>query len=101
MGTGGRGRAGRLQMHWLGEETEARCMDGSRFCYYFRPASSASAAKKWVIELQGGGWCYNEGAYFGRTLPSYAIGVFGSSKNWTSTFGTYYLEDQDWNRVFF
>jgi hypothetical protein len=89
-----------LQMHWLGEETEARCMDGSRYGYYFRPASSASATKKWVIELQGGGWCYNEGACYGRTLPSYAGGGLGSSKNWTTTFGTYYLEDQDWNRVF-
>ena len=89
-----------LQMHWLGEETEARCMDGSRYGYYFRPASSASAAKKWVIELQGGGWCYNEGACYGRTLPSYGNGVFGSSKNWTSSFGTYYLDNQDWNRVF-
>jgi hypothetical protein len=89
-----------LQMHWLGEETEARCMDGSRYGYYFRPASNASATKKWVIELQGGGWCYNEGACYGRTLPSYGNGVFGSSKNWTSTFGTYYLDDQDWNRVF-
>ena len=49
---------------------------------------------------QGGGWCYNEGACYGRTLPSYAGGVLGSSKNWTSTFGTYYLDDQDWNRVF-
>ncbi len=47
-----------LQIHWLGEETEARCMDGSRFGYYFRPASSASSAKKWVIELQGGGCVY-------------------------------------------
>ena len=42
-----------LAIHWLGADTEARCMDGSRFGYYFRPASGASGAKKWVIELQG------------------------------------------------
>ena len=47
-----------------------------------------------------GRWCYNEGDCYGRTLPSYANSVFGSSKNWTSNFGTYYLDDQDWNRVF-
>ena len=40
-----------LQMHWLGNDTEARCMDGSRYGYYFRPASSADGAKKWVIEM--------------------------------------------------
>ena len=38
-------------MHWLGNDTEARCMDGSRYGYYFRPASSADGAKKWVIEM--------------------------------------------------
>lgn len=62
-----------LQMHWLGGETEARCMDGSRFGYYFRPASSTTGSTKWVIELQGGGWCYNEGACYGRTLLTWQI----------------------------
>ena len=90
-----------LQIQWLGAESEALCMDGSKYGYYFRPASSAAGAKKWVIELQGGGWCYNEGACYGRTLPSYGGGNFGSSKNWTDTFGNgYFLENQDWNRVF-
>jgi len=87
-------------MHWLPETAEARCMDGSKYGYYFRPATSTSGAKNWVLELQGGGWCYNEGACYGRTLPSYAGGVFGSSNNWTDTFGTYFVENEDWNRVF-
>ena len=50
------GAAPALQMHWLGADTQARCMDGSRYGYYFRPASSAAGAKNWVIEMQGGGW---------------------------------------------
>jgi hypothetical protein len=45
-------------------------MDGSRFGYYFRPASLAASQKKWVIELQGGGWCYNEGDCYGELADS-------------------------------
>ena len=29
------GAAPALQMHWLGADTQARCMDGSRYGYYF------------------------------------------------------------------
>ena len=29
------GAAPALQMHWLGADTQARCMDGSRHGYYF------------------------------------------------------------------
>lgn len=90
-----------LQLQWLDPmHTEARCMDGSKFGYYFRPASNVSNSNKWIFEMQGGGWCYNEGDCYGRTLPAYAGGVLGSSKNWTTTMGGYFLENQDWNRVF-
>jgi len=87
-------------MHWLGADTQARCMDGSRNGYYFRPASSAAGAKNWVVEMQGGGWCYNEGACYGRTRPAYSGGHLGSSNNWSLSHGTYCLDNQDWNRVF-
>ena len=43
--------AGLPRVHWLGEDTEARCLDGSRYGYYFRPASSTNSTDKWVIEL--------------------------------------------------
>lgn len=89
-----------LQLQWLDPaKVDARCMDGSRFGYYFRAATNTADGRKWVIELQGGGWCYNEGACYGRTLASYAGGVFGSSLNWTSTMGGYFSDNQSWNRV--
>ena len=91
-----------MQLHWLnttGAE-QSRCMDGSPFGYYFRAATNASNSDKWVLELQGGGWCYDEGACYGRTLPSYGGGVFGGSANWTATMGGYFAEHPDWNRVF-
>ena len=91
-----------LSLVWLNNtgEEQARCMDGSPYGFYYRPATDPANATKWVVELQGGGWCYNEGACYGRTLPSYAGGVFGSSNNWTSTMTGYFLEYQSWNRVF-
>jgi hypothetical protein len=30
-----------LQIQWLGADSEALCMGGSKFGYYFRPAPSA------------------------------------------------------------
>jgi hypothetical protein len=90
-----------MQLHMLDPSTSrARCLDGSAYGYYFRRATDPSAANKYVIEMQGGGWCYDPGDCYGRTLPGYAGGAFGSSKNWTSTMGGYFADNQGWNRVF-
>lgn len=35
----------------------ARCNDGTTAFFYFRPATTAAAADRWVIQLQGGGSC--------------------------------------------
>jgi hypothetical protein len=35
----------------------AKCLDGSPAYYYLRNATSAAGADKWVIHIQGGGWC--------------------------------------------
>ncbi|MFN0248664.1 MAG: pectin acetylesterase-family hydrolase, partial [Kofleriaceae bacterium] len=35
----------------------ARCNDGTPGTFYFRPAATAAGAKRWVIQLQGGGAC--------------------------------------------
>ena len=37
----------------------ARCLDGSPSGGYFRAAASPSAAQKWRIHFQGGGWCFS------------------------------------------
>ncbi|MBK9031996.1 MAG: hypothetical protein IPL61_11825 [Myxococcales bacterium] len=36
---------------------EARCNDGTRAFFYVRPAATAAARNRWVIQLQGGGGC--------------------------------------------
>jgi hypothetical protein len=37
----------------------ARCLDGSPAAYYFTPGTG-SGADKWVVYLNGGGWCWSE-----------------------------------------
>mgnify|MGYP002630570394 CR=1 FL=1 len=36
----------------------AVCLDGSPGGFYYAPARQPTLSS-WVIELQGGGWCYN------------------------------------------
>jgi len=51
------------------------CNDGTQAVYYFR-AGEGSGAKRWVIRLQGGGWCWDIGSCQGRQQ---------SSPYWTSS----------------
>jgi len=36
----------------------AVCLDGSPAAYYFEPASDPNNDDKWILFIQGGGWCY-------------------------------------------
>jgi len=40
-----------------GDESPA-CLDGSPYGFYFVPSTTKST--KWTINIQGGGWCYDE-----------------------------------------
>lgn len=44
----------------------AHCNDGTPGFFYFRPATSAETADKWIIQLQGGGSCDSGEACFER-----------------------------------
>ncbi len=57
----------------------SRCLDGSPFGYYYKQASAANATK-FLIELQGGGWCYGLADCYARSLTT-----LGSSKEWPTT----------------
>ena len=37
----------------------AKCNDGSPYMYYARPATRALNQDRWILHLQGGGWCYD------------------------------------------
>jgi O-palmitoleoyl-L-serine hydrolase len=71
-------------------DSGARCMDGTLGGFYYLPAASQKASRKWVINLEGGGECTTQ-----PMCQSRLNGPLGSSKyfsaNWT--FGSLL-----WNR---
>ena len=38
--------------------TQAACLDGSPYGFYFSPSKTGST--KWTVSINGGGWCYDE-----------------------------------------
>ena len=93
---------GNMTLRWLppptGAPGEPACLDGSRFGYYALPGK----VNKWVVMLQGGGWCYTPQDCFARTQPAYAGGGLGSSKYWQDWYwkvdlGTDFL---DWGALY-
>jgi len=57
----------------------ARCLDGSPPAYYYRPGIGEGASK-WLLHLQGGGWCVSTGDCANRANSS-----LGSSNSWPRT----------------
>lgn len=45
-------------LHVLTHETNALCLDGSYPSYYVR-RGHGNGTHKWIIHLEGGGWCYD------------------------------------------
>jgi len=83
----------------------AMCLDGSPAAYYFRAATATENSTKWLLFLQGGGWCYNENDCLGRTETDR-----GSSKEMPSNLTIYGMLNDDpddnpdfhsWNHVVF
>ncbi len=79
------------------------CLDGSPPGYYFR-AGEGNGTNKWIIHLEGGGWCINESACYDRSKTD-----LGSSKNWPPSGAAYgFLSDNgsvnpdffNWNVVY-
>mmetsp|Transcript_8619 Transcript_8619/g.26759 ORF Transcript_8619/g.26759 Transcript_8619/m.26759 type:complete len:449 (-) Transcript_8619:23-1369(-) len=62
------------------ETTGAVCLDGSSPGFYFRPASDPENAKRWLIYIKGGGWCYEPQDCLQRSGT-----ILGSSDGWAPT----------------
>jgi len=84
-------------------KTGARCLDGSAPAYYFEPASKSEDADKWVLYIQGGGWCYKDEACLTRSKTNLGSsnemskstaghGIFSSDANENPEF-------HSWNHV--
>ena len=57
----------------------ALCLDGSPPAYYYRPGVGAGQ-NKWILHMQGGGWCTSTGDCSSRANSS-----LGSSTSWPRT----------------
>jgi len=86
---------------------QARCLDGSRAGFYYRPGNPA----KWKFHFQGGGWCVSPSDCRGRSrslLGSSASWPPALSSLWGNNAGFYGLMDSnstnfvgDWSFVWF
>lgn len=91
----------------------AVCLDGSPGAYYMEPGHGPST-RKWMIHLQGGGWCVNEQDCVGRSKgglgssAGYAqdkegiLGGFdGGAHGLFSNDSSVNPDFHDWNKVYF
>lgn len=62
-----------------GAGDDPACLDGTAFGYYARLGADT---RRWVVMLEGGGWCPDPWQCYQRTLPGYSGGNLGSSKAW-------------------
>jgi len=62
----------------------ARCLDGSKGGFYFRPASSAAAQTKWKLHFCGGGWETSPGGLLSRSKSQLGSSSFFTP--WLSSF---------------
>ena len=68
----------------------AVCLDGSPPGYYIRPGSGEAQAK-WIVYLEGGGYCQDLSDCYQRSKTD-----LGSSKNWHSSVQlTGFLSDSE------
>eukprot|EP00045_Choanoeca_perplexa_P013817 m.158314 g.158314 ORF g.158314 m.158314 type:complete len:391 (+) comp16467_c0_seq4:37-1209(+) len=70
----------------------ARCLDGTPGGYYWRPASNPNDATKFLLVLNGGGWCYSAEDCVSRSHTD-----LGSSKGWKQTISDDGITNSDPN----
>jgi hypothetical protein len=68
-------------------DPSAICLDGSRYGFAFCPSSQSNAS--WSINIQGGGWCYDEVDCLGRAGSS-----LGSNATWPTEAKGYYCDPE-------
>ena len=70
--TSARGGLELVLVHTEAKLRGAACLDGSPPGYFIRSASAGSNSSKWVVHMQGGGWCWDvpERADHGRSCAN-------------------------------
>lgn len=74
---------------WLDAYPEAKCLDGSPALYYIRKATSTVNNTKWVMHIQGGGWCDDMKSCYSRSQSRLGSSLKKYNNN----------ETMDWNNI--
>ena len=72
--------SGDLELHLMSDANGAKCLDGTPGGYYWRAAASHVNSTKYLLVLNGGGWCRSLEDCANRANTS-----LGSSKHWDSS----------------
>ena len=65
-----------------GASADPACLDGTAYGYY---AHVGTDATRWIVSIEGGGWCPDLWNCYLRTEDFYANASLGSSRNWLPT----------------
>ena len=63
-------------------DSDPACLDGSPYGFYFHPSKRGST--KWTVNIQGGGWCYDEEDCLMRSKTQ-----LGTSTMWAKNSSVY------------
>lgn len=81
----------------------AVCLDGSPPGYYIRQGNGSSASK-WILHLEGGGWCADEGTCLNRSKTALGSSTFwppsAAFNGFLSDNATVNPDFYDWNMVY-
>jgi hypothetical protein len=82
--------------HLLDAYPEAKCLDGTPAQYYLRSAANKPNSTKWVIHIQGGGWCSSQSSC--KSRASSRLGSSSKKYNNNATMDLNKIEGCDNNR---
>ena len=92
-----------MDLHMLaapsaGANDDPACMDSTPYGYYMRIGARTD---KWIVDIQGGGWCPDVYNCWLRTLDTYVNSTLGSSRNWglTATSPNFGPRFDDWSYI--
>ncbi|KAJ9456386.1 Palmitoleoyl-protein carboxylesterase NOTUM [Diplonema papillatum] len=70
----------------------AKCNDGTAAAYYIKEADTKAATLGWIVHLQGGGWCWDDGTCTSRAKSSPQL---TTSKLWNPTMSVEGIFDDE------
>ena len=81
-------------------DTNARCLDGSQYFFYFRKGFG-DGLDKYQIYLQGGGWCTSPQSCYNRAQPDNYVGSSLNYAKYAWYSADYLIDNQTQNPLMY